>query len=133
MIRSMLSDRCVSCPVLSCPVCLSVMFVHFAQTVGRIKMKLGMQVGLGSGHIVLDGDPAAPPQRGTAPPQFSAHICCGQMAAWIKMSLGMELALGPGDFVLDGDPALPSPKGSRALPPNFFFRPMFIAAKRLDG
>ena len=31
-------------------------------------------------------------------PQFSAHICCGQMAAWIKMSLGMELGLGPGRF-----------------------------------
>ena len=31
--------------------------------------------------------------------QFSAHISCGQMAAWINMSLGMELGLGPGDFV----------------------------------
>ena len=51
------------------------------------------------------------------------------MAAWIKMSLGMEVGLGPGDFVLDGDPA--SPKGGGAEhPPNF--RPMFIAAKRLD-
>ena len=29
-------------------------------------MKLGVQVGLGPGHIVLDGDPAALPQRGTA-------------------------------------------------------------------
>ena len=61
-------------------------------------------------------------------PQFSAHICCGQMAAWIKMSLGMELGLDPGDFVLDGDPA-PLPKKG-AEPPNF--RPMFIVTKRLD-
>ena len=45
------------------------------------------------------------PQKGHSP-QFSAHICCGQMAAWIKMLLGMELGLSPGDFVLDGDPAL---------------------------
>ena len=52
--------------------------------VGRIKMKLGMQVGLDPGHIVLDGDPAPLPQRGTAPTQFSAHICCGQMTAWIN-------------------------------------------------
>jgi len=52
------------------------------------------------------------------------------MAAWIKMSLSMELGLGPGDFVLDGDPVSPYPKGG-AEPPNF--RPMFIAAKRLDG
>ena len=61
-------------------------------------MKRGMQVGLGPGHIVLDGDPA---------PQFSAHICCGLMAACIKMPLGihLEVGLSPGNFVLDGDPA----------------------------
>jgi len=89
-------------------------------------MRLGAQVGLGPGHIVLDGDTVPPPPKGHIP-QFSAHICCGQMAAWIKMSLGMELGLGPGDFVLNGDPAPPSsPKGGN-------FRPMFIAAKRLDG
>ena len=28
-------------------------------------MKLGKKVGLGPRHIVLDGDPAAPPKRGT--------------------------------------------------------------------
>ena len=59
-----------------------------------------MQVGLGSGHIVLDGDPAPPP-KGHSPP-FSAHICCGQMVGWIKMPLGMEVDLIPGDFVLYG-------------------------------
>jgi len=93
-----------------CLSCLSVTFVHCGQMVGRIKMKLGMQVGLGPGHIVLDGDPAPPSPKGNNP-QFSAHICCRQMAAWIKMSLGMELGLGPGDFVLDGDPASPSQRG----------------------
>ena len=93
--------------------------MHCGQTVGRIEMKLGVQVGLGPGHIVLDGDPAPLPERGTATPQFSAHICCNQMAAWIKMSLGMELGLGPVDFVLDGDPA-PPPQifGSCLLWPN---------------
>jgi len=104
------------------------MLVYCGQMVRRIKMKLGMQVGIGPGHIVLDGDPAPPPQRGTAP-QFSAHIRCGQMAAWIKMSLGMELGLGPGDFVLDGNPAPPPQTGTE--PPKF--RPMFIVAKQLDG
>jgi len=51
-----LSVRCLSC--LSCrpTVCLSVTFVHCGQTVGRIKMKLGMQVGFSPGHIVLGGD-----------------------------------------------------------------------------
>ena len=50
-------------------------------------------------------------------PQFSAHICCGQIAGWIKMPLGMEVGLGPGGagFVLDED---------RASPSNF--RPMSI-------
>jgi len=67
-----------------------------------------MQVGLGPGHNVLGGDPAPLP-KGAQSPQFSAHICCGQMVACVKMSLGMELGLGPGDFVLNGDPA-PPPK-----------------------
>ena len=33
-------------------------------------MKLGMQVGLGPGHIVLDGDPDAPLPKGHSPPNF---------------------------------------------------------------
>ena len=89
--------------------CLSVTLVYCGQTVGRIKMKLGLQVGLGPGHIVLGGDPGPPPLKGHSP-QFSAHICGGQMAAWFKMSLGMEVGLGPGDFVSDGDPAPPPQK-----------------------
>jgi len=58
-------------------VCLSVLFVtfvHCGQMDGRIKMKLGMQVGHSTGHIVLDGDPASPPQRGTAPPIFGLYL-----------------------------------------------------------
>jgi len=36
-----------------------------------IKISLGMEVGLGPGHIVLDGNPAPPPQKGgTAPSIF---------------------------------------------------------------
>jgi len=94
-------------------------------------MKLGMPVGLGANHIVLDGDPAPLPKGGGALPHFSAHICCGLMAGWIKMPLGMEEGLGPCDFVLDEDPAPHSPKGGGATLHNF--RPMFIVAKRLDG
>jgi len=51
-VRPMLSDRC---PVLS------LTFVHCGQTVGRTKMKLGMQIGLVPGHIVLGGNPAPLP------------------------------------------------------------------------
>jgi len=42
------------------------------------------------------------PRKGHSP-QFSAHICCGQMAGWIKMPLGRKLGLDPSDIVLDGD------------------------------
>ena len=77
-------------------------------------MKLGRQIGLVPGHSVLDGDPAPRPPKGRSP-QFSAHVSCGEMAAWINMPLGMELVLSPGDFVLDGDPARP-----------LNFPPMFI-------
>jgi len=59
--------------------------------------------------------PTSPSPKGHSPHQFSAHICCGQMAAWIKMSLGMELGIDPGDFVLDGDPAPPPKKGGGSL------------------
>ena len=105
--RFALCYRSVDCPVLF--VCLSVMsvtFVHCGQTVGRIKMKLGMQVGLGPGHIVLDGTQllSSPSPKGTQPPIFGPYPLQPR-AAWIKMSLGMELGLSPGDFVLDGDPA----------------------------
>jgi len=82
-------------------------------------MKVGMQVGLDPAHIVLDGDPPPPTQRGTVITQFWAHICCGQMAGWIKMPLGMEVGLDPCDFVLDGDPAPLLQKGAESLPKIF--------------
>ena len=53
----------------------------------------------------------------TAPPQFSAHVCCGQTAGWIKMSLGTDVGLGPGDIVLDGDPAPHNKKMGHSSPP----------------
>jgi len=107
-----------------------------------IKTPLGRKVGLDPSDIVLDGDPAPLPKKGTEPPifgtcllcpngwmdqdatwyrgrprskrhcfrwgpsspspkreqspQFSAHVCCGEMAGWIQMPLGMEVGLGPG-------------------------------------
>jgi len=58
---------------MSCPSCLSVTLVYCGQTVGWIKMKLGTEVGLGSGHTVLDGDPAQP-QKGAQPPIFRPYL-----------------------------------------------------------
>jgi len=51
-------------------------------------MLLGMEIGLGPGRIMLDGDPPKGAQR---PAQFSAHDCCGQTAGWIKMPLGRDV------------------------------------------
>jgi len=60
-VRPMLSDRCLSCPVLS--VCLSVCNVGVLWPNGLTdQVKLGMQVGFGPGHI------------------FGPYLC-GQMAA----------------------------------------------------
>ena len=99
----------VVCMSVCLSVCLSCLMTlgYCGQTDAWMKMKLVTQVGLGSGHIVLDGDPAPLPQRGTAPLPISAHICCGQIAGWIKMPLGIEVGFSPGDFVLDVDPAPP--------------------------
>jgi len=81
----MLSNRCpvsLSVCLCVCPV-LSLTLVYCGQTVGWIKMKLGMQVG----QIVLDGDPAPHPQKGHNL-QFSAHLCCCQVVGWIMTPLG---------------------------------------------
>ena len=116
---------CLSC--VSCPVCLSVTLVCCGQTVGWIKMKRGIEVGLGLCHTVLDGD-SAPPKGHS--PQFSARVRCGQTAGCIRIPLCTEVGLGPDNIVFDGDPALPHGKGHRS---PTTFRPMFVVAKRLDG
>ena len=86
----------------------------------------GMEVGLGPGNIVLDGDPS-PPNKRHSPSNFWPMSV---VAGWIKMPFGTEVCLGPGDIVLDGNPAPPSKRGI-APPPNF--RPMSVVAKWLDG
>ena len=64
-----------------------------------------LEVGLGHRHIVLDGDPAPHPQRGTAPPPiFNPYLlwtkgCMDQDATWYRVGLGLR------DIVLHGDPA----------------------------
>ena len=76
-------------PSVHCLSCLSVIWVYCGQAVGWIKMKLGVGVGLGPGHVVLDGDPAPPSPKGHSP-QLSTPVCCGQMTGWIKMPLGTD-------------------------------------------
>ena len=95
--------------------CLSVTFVHCGQTVGRIKMKLGMQVGLGPGHIVLDGDSALHSEKGRQSPLpvFDPFLlwpngCMHQDATWY------------------GDKPQPRELCVRWGPSPLNFRPMFI-------
>ena len=84
-------------------------------------MPLGMEVGLGPGDIVLDGD-LLPLRKGdTAAPQFprhfSADVYCEQTAGWIKMPLGTEIGLGPSHIVLEG---IQPPKKEGHSPPHRF-------------
>ena len=85
MVRPMLSVHCLS--ILSVCRSLSVTLVYCGQTVGQIKMKLGMQVGLGPGHTVLGGGPAPPPLKGHSPPIFGPYLlrpngCMDQDVTW---------------------------------------------------
>jgi len=118
-VRPMLSDRCLSVCLSVCPV-LSVCNVHPLWPNGWTDQDETWRASRPRPwpHCVRWGPCCASPKGEAQPLQFSAHICCGQMAAWIKMSLGMELGLGPGDFLLDGDPAPPPQKG--AEPPKIF-------------
>jgi len=68
MIHPMLSDRCLSVTLLYC-----------GQTVERIRMPLGMELGLSPGNTVLDGDPAPPKGHILRLPQFLAMSVATKM------------------------------------------------------
>jgi len=78
-------------------------------------MPFGMEVGLGPGDFVFDGDSATPRKKGTpTTTQFLAHVYCGQTAGWMKTPLGTEVDLGPVHIVLDGVAAVRK-RGTAAL------------------
>jgi len=68
--RFALCYRTVVCLSVCLFVCLSVTLVYCGQTVGWIKMKLGMKAGIDPGHIALDGYSAPPPSKGYSPHSF---------------------------------------------------------------
>jgi len=73
-------------------------------------MPLGMEVGLGPGHIVIDGDPGPP--KGAQPPRNFRPISV--VAKWLDGSrCHLEIGLSPSDIVLHGD-LLPLPQKGRS-------------------
>ena len=106
-----------------CPVSLTVLSVCNVGVLWPkwLKMKLGMEVGLGPGDIALDGDPAPPTKggRNSSPhvgPCIWPNSLMDQDASWYKDM--------PGPWL---HPAPPE-RGTAASSPSF--RPMSIVAKR---
>ena len=135
----MLSVRCLSVylsvlyvlsvlPVLSV-LSVYVTFVHCVQTVGRMKTKLGMLVGLCPGHIVLDGDRTPLPQRRRSLPQILGP-CLLRPNGWMDEAGTWHGGRPQPRHVSWGPSPLP-PKGGGAPLHNFW--PISIVAKRLHA
>jgi len=88
-------------------------------------MPLGMEVGIGSGDFMFDGDPATPEQGHTQYHPVFGHVHCGQTDGWMKTPLGTEVDLGPGHIVLVTNSAQLCAKLA-LQPPSF--RPVSIVA-----
>jgi len=122
----MLSDRCPACPVLSiCMTCLSVTLVYCCQSVGCIKVKLGMEVGLSPSHTVLDGDPAPPSLKGHSP-----HPIFGPCLLWPNGWMDQDATWygarpRPRRHCVRWGLSFPLPKGTHTS-----FWPISIVAKR---
>jgi len=102
--------------------------VYCGQTAGWIKMALGMEVGLGPGYIVLDGEPAPLPKREQSSPIFGPFLLSPN--GWMNQD-GTWHGGGPWSkpHCARWGPSSPLPKWGHT--PNF--RPIFIVAKRMDA
>jgi len=85
-VSTMLSVRCLS-------VCLSVTFVHCCQTAGWITMPLGVRVGLGPCHIVLDGDPVPLPKGVEVRISKLERMCGALPIVTSVVALGQQIIL----------------------------------------
>ena len=111
-----------------CLSCLSVTLVYCCQMARWMKMKLGMEVGLGP-DIVLDGDPCSCPLKGAQPSLFGPCLLCpnswmDQNATWYEGRPRPRthcVRWGP-----YGDPG---PIPQRGTAPSF--RPISVVAKWL--
>jgi len=68
--------------------------------------------------------PSPIPQKGRSHTQFSAHLYCGQTAAWIKMPLGTDVGLGLYATLCSLWTQLPPEK--KAHPPHAIFGPCLL-------
>jgi len=101
--------------------------VYCGQIAACVKMPLGMVVGLGSGHIVLDGDPARPPQKGAQPPIFGP--CFLWPNGWMDQNATWyDVRPLPGQHCVRCRPSSTPP---RCTAPKF--RSMSVVGKWLDG
>jgi len=88
-------------------------------------MLLDMEVDLGPGHIVLDGDP---PKKGAQPPPIFGTCLLWPNGCMYQDTTWYGGRPQPRRHCVKCGPSPPSPKGTQ---PNF--RPMSVVAKRLDG
>ena len=121
MLRRLYKSRlklAARCPVSGCWPC------YCGQTAGCIKIPLAMELGLGPGHIVLDGDPAlnSLPKKGQSPFLLWPNGWIHQDATWYG---GRHQPRG--DFVR----WRPSPLHQEGQSPQFSAH--IYCAKRLHG
>jgi len=103
-----------------CPVSLSVLsvtLVYCGQTVGRTKMKLGMQVRLGPGHCVLNGDPAHT-KRGTHR-KFQPMSVVAKRLDWLSATWHGGRSW-PRRLCVRWGPSFPPPQKKREQEPPIF-------------
>ena len=102
--------------------------VRCGQTAGCIKMRLGTEVGVGPGDIVLDGNPAPHPKKGAQPPIFGPCLLCPN--GWMDQDTTWYGGRPqPRRQCVTRGPSFPPLIG--AQPRNF--RPISVVAKRLGG
>jgi len=123
----MLPDRCLSCCLSVCPVCDV-----------RALWPNGWTDQDGSWHagrprpwpLCVRWGPSSPSPKGGRSPQFSAHICCSQMAWMDQDATWYGGRPQPRRLCVRWGPRYPSQNGGRAPLPNF--QPISIVVKRLQ-
>ena len=78
-------------------------------------MALGMEMGLGPGHIVLDGDPVSLPKKGQSPPIFGPFLLWLWPNGWMHQDATWYGGRPrPRGLCVRWEPSSPPQKGGRA-------------------